>query len=82
MEEYRRSTNNAQPERGHAAIALLEGVGYRELPDATLTEAQRQDLKCEALRLEARYSSYELIFLSSALEPAANRKRAEELSHD
>jgi hypothetical protein len=82
MEEYRRSPDNARPERGHAAIALLESVGDGELPDATLTEAQRQDLKSEALRLEACYSSYELIFLSSALESAANRKRAEELSRD
>jgi hypothetical protein len=63
----------------HPPLAALEALGDQELPDATLTEVQRRTLKSEVFRLEERYSSYELMFLSSALEPAAERKRSEEL---
>jgi hypothetical protein len=61
------------------AATVLETVGDQELPDVTLSDAQRTELKSEVLRLETRHTSHELIFLSSALEVAANRKRAEEL---
>jgi len=48
------------------------------LADAALTEGERRMLKNLAGRLERGLSSYGLVYLSAALEDAANMKRAQE----
>jgi len=63
---------------GWSGTAVLTSIGDRELPDATITEARRRDLKEDVRLAEARLSSHQLMFLSCAYEDAARRKRAGE----
>jgi hypothetical protein len=57
---------------------LLATTEDQELPDATLTGAQRRAMKKLVHEVEAHRSSHELMFLAGAFEDAAHRKRAEE----
>lgn len=76
---YHNPLREELPERvGHTAMSLLETIGDRELPDATLTDTQRQLLREKVRAVEPHLSSHELMFLAGAFETAANRKRAQE----
>lgn len=63
---------------GHTEVLCLEAFGNRELPDATLTEAQRLPLREGVRTVAARLSSHEMMYLANAFEDAAIRKRVEE----
>jgi hypothetical protein len=65
---------------GAITPGLITATDDQELPDATLTEAQRRAIKSLVAEIEAHRSSHELIFLAGAFEDAARRKRAEEES--
>jgi hypothetical protein len=65
---------------GAADPHLLAATEDQELPDATLTEAQRCAAKKLVHEVEAHRSSQELMFLAGAFEDAAQRKRVEEES--
>jgi hypothetical protein len=75
-----RSPRRPRSHAGSAATALLAVIGDRELPDATLTEAQRRSIKRLVQRLAAGRSVHELMFLAGGFEDAARRRRAEETS--
>ena len=65
---------------GAANPNLLATTADQELPDATLTQAQRHAMKELVRELEAHRSSHEMMFLAGAFEYAARRKRGEEES--
>jgi hypothetical protein len=73
---HTRPTGLRPPARG--AADLLEAIGDRELPDAVITRARREELKELACALRARLSSHEIMYLAGTLEVEANGKRAEE----
>ncbi len=76
--------NNPRPRKGLAAspgyidTSLLEATGDRELPDATLTQAQKRLLKEQVRATAPHLSSHELMFLAGAFEFAANWTRAQQ----
>jgi hypothetical protein len=68
------------PRGDHAPIAALEGIGDRELPDATMTEERRGFLKDQAREFKAGLSPVERVYVASFLEDDALREWAEEES--
>lgn len=58
-------------------MAVLKAIGDRELPDAVLTKARREELKEQARVFKAGFSPLERIYVAGYLEDDALQERAE-----